>query len=308
MYVVTPKMIGLFKAKAITSPDVHKPGRPQIPCLGGLVVITGLMAGYMMGALLCGVDRYSIAMFMLTILLLGVIGLIDYIIGLRHRTKVLLCLFAGLPLALTFTGETVLHTPLGEIELGVLYYMGIPLVIAASANLTNMLAGYNGLEAGLGSVIAATMLASAIMMRQQDTAVMMAVLLGSLLAFLFYNWYPARMFLSDVGTLSIGAVVAVAAITGSMKLPFLMCIIPYTIDFFMKMSIKFRGRTKYGDARINSDGTLDPPTYPSLPHVFLKRKKLNEQGLVKIMLIFEAMFCAIALAYVVARAIQFGLW
>jgi len=303
VYIATPKMIKILKAKAITSPDIHKLGKPRIPCLGGLVVITGFMVGYMAGALSCGVDGYSIAMFILTTLLVGLIGLIDYIINLRQRTKVLLCLFAGLPLALTFTGETILRTPLGVIELGVLYYIGIPFVITASSNLTNMLAGYNGLEAGLGSVISATMLASAIILNQQDTAVMMAALLGSLVAFLFYNWYPARVFLSDVGTLSIGTVIAVAAITGRMKMSFLVCMTPYIIDFFMKASVKFQGRARHGDAKISSDGTLNPPPYPSLPHLFLKYKRSNEPGLVKAMLLFEAMFCSITLAYTFLRAI-----
>jgi UDP-N-acetylglucosamine--dolichyl-phosphate N-acetylglucosaminephosphotransferase len=154
---------------------------------------------------------------------------------------------------------------------------------------------------------ASTMLISALIMRQGDTALMMAALLGALLAFLRFNWHPARIFLSDVGTLSIGAVMAVAAITGRIKLPFLMVMAPHVIDFFMKASTSFRGRSVYGDTEINADGGLDPPPYPSLPHVFMRRTRLNEPRLVRRLLLFESLFCAITLLYVVARAMDFGL-
>jgi len=307
VYLATPRVIHLFRAKRLTTPDVHKPGNPQVPCLGGLVVIAGLVPAYIGGALMFGVDRYSITIFPLIILLIGMIGLVDYLIDPKQRTKVLLCLAAGLPLALTFSGDTNIYTPIITLKLGLLYYVAIPLIIAAAANLANMLAGYNGLEAGLGSMTATTMLASAVLMRQWGSAVMMASLLGALAAFLPYNRYPARIFLSDVGTLSIGAVVAVAAITGKMEVPLLICMIPHIVDFFMKMSVRFGGRRIYGDSRLNPDCTLNPPPYPSLPHVFLRRKRLDEPGLVKVMLLLEGVFCVIALLFVIVQAAHSGL-
>jgi len=307
VYVITPKTIKLFVERSITSPDVHKPGSPQVPCLGGLLLLAGLMVGFMAGSLVYNIDKYFIAMFMLTILLLGVIGLIDHLIGLSHKARVLLCLLAGFPLALTYTGDTAFHTPIGEVELGLLFYIAIPLVITASSNLTNMLAGYNGLEAGFGALISGTLLLSSLMLRQPETAIMMAAMLGVTLAFLRYNWYPARIFLSDVGTLSLGAVIAVAAIVARIKLPFLICMIPYAVDFFMKATAKFQGRSKYGDTKVNSDGSLDPPPYRSLPHLFLTRWRLSEPKLVKVLLLFETVFCVIALAYTVMQAIKFGL-
>lgn len=301
VYVLTPKAARLFRERSLTSPDVHKPLKPQIPCLGGLIILGGLMAGFLLGSIVGGIERGDAAMFVLTILLLGVVGLIDYLLDLGHRMKVVLCFFAGLPLALMFNGDSVLYTPFGRLEFGVLYCVIIPFVVTAAANLTNMFAGFNGLESGLGSLIAGTMLLSALITHELESAIMMAALLGSLIAFLLYNWYPSKIFLSDVGTLSIGAVIAVAVVTGRMKLAFVFCLLPFFIDFLMKASIKFEGRIKHGDAKLNPDGTLNPPPYPALPHIILKYKRLDEPKLVRTMLLFQAVFCAIALTHVIMQ-------
>jgi len=63
--------------------------------------------------------------------------------------------------------------------------------------------------------------------------------LGALIAFLYYNWYPARILIGDVGTLSIGAIIASAVIIGDFEAAGAIIIIPYFLDFLIKAANRF---------------------------------------------------------------------
>lgn len=58
--------------------------------------------------------------------------------------------------------------------------------------------------------------------------------LGALLGVIYFNWYPARVLVGDVGTLSIGAIIATAVIVGNLETAGVIVIIPYAVDFLIK--------------------------------------------------------------------------
>jgi len=84
--------------------------------------------------------------------------------------------------------------------------------------------------------------------------VLMIAMIGSLLAFMYYNWYPAKVFMGDVGTLSIGASIASAVIIGNLEFAGVIIIIPYLIDFIYKAKSGFPSRDWWGTLR--EDGKL----------------------------------------------------
>jgi UDP-N-acetylglucosamine--dolichyl-phosphate N-acetylglucosaminephosphotransferase len=120
-----------------------------------------------------------------------------------------------------------------------------------------MLGGFNGIEAGMGIVgmAALTMIA----FRQGETTALLILLSasGALMAFLRYNWYPAKIFIGDVGTLTIGAVIASSAIVGNFEAAGIIIMLPYIVDFVIKSRNGFPSQGWWG---INQDGKLYCPT------------------------------------------------
>jgi UDP-N-acetylglucosamine--dolichyl-phosphate N-acetylglucosaminephosphotransferase len=79
---------------------------------------------------------------------------------------------------------------------------------------------------------------------------------GALLAFLYFNWYPAKVFPGDTMTYSVGALVACVAILGDMEKIAILLFIPYVIDFILPMRKRLRVEAF---AKVNDDGSLEQP-------------------------------------------------
>jgi UDP-N-acetylglucosamine--dolichyl-phosphate N-acetylglucosaminephosphotransferase len=76
-----------------------------------------------------------------------------------------------------------------------------------------------------------------------------AAMLGALIAFLPFNWNPARVFSGDIGNLSIGAALACAVVIGNMESVGLILVIPYLIDFAIKALNRFLSTKWWGENR-----------------------------------------------------------
>lgn len=158
-----------------------------------------------------------------TFIFFGILGLYDDIVkffeiggskvGLNLKEKFLaqLLLGAGIGWYLYASlGISILNIPyFGVIDLGVWFIPFASLVITGFSNAFNITDGLDGLASGLLmiSLFALILLASSIL----DTPITLfiALWIGGLLAFLYFNTYPARIFLGDVGSLSFGATLAV---------------------------------------------------------------------------------------------------
>jgi UDP-N-acetylglucosamine--dolichyl-phosphate N-acetylglucosaminephosphotransferase len=219
-----------------------------------------------------------------TILGVGFIGLIDDYLNIPQKYKIILPAIAGLPLAFAFIDRFLFWVPFfGYINLGIFYpLLLIPIGITASSNLTNMYAGLNGLEIGCGLITCTfTFLAAAIIGRW-SAVIVLAPMIGALAAFLLYNRFPARIFPGDVGTMAIGACLAVAAIVGRIKIIAVVALIPYIINFLMYV-IKVRYFMSHPEAKfasVREDGTLKPPEggefgslYYAMMHLFKRGER-----------------------------------
>jgi UDP-N-acetylglucosamine--dolichyl-phosphate N-acetylglucosaminephosphotransferase len=119
-----------------------------------------------------------------------------------------------------------------------------------------MVAGYNGLEAGMGVLILSTMSYFAYRSGNQNAMILALCMVGALLAFLYFNWYPAKVFPGDTMTYSVGALAACVAILGDMEMIALILFLPYAIDFFLQIRSRFKSEAF---AKVNEDGSLDKP-------------------------------------------------
>jgi UDP-GlcNAc:undecaprenyl-phosphate GlcNAc-1-phosphate transferase len=89
--------------------------------------------------------------------------------------------------------------------------------IVAIINAVNMIDGLDGLAAGAGLIISATLFSISLYLGNIESSFILAALSGALLGFLCYNFHPARIFLGDSGSLFIGFLLAVSAIQSSSK-------------------------------------------------------------------------------------------
>jgi UDP-N-acetylglucosamine--dolichyl-phosphate N-acetylglucosaminephosphotransferase len=296
-FIVVPWLIKNLKNTSAVGRDLNKKGHPRIPEMGGLAVVIGFYVGVNV-LTIWGNDDLPSSIFYLSLLaVLGaaVTGIMDDLFNLRQRIKAFLPFIFAIPLgsAMLDTGNTVL---LG-INFGILILIIAPFGITAAANAANMLEGFNGLGAGLGIIITSTMIVLSVIMNRTEGLFLLFPLLGALIAFLWFNKYPAKIFPGDSMTLFVGATIACAAIVSNMKSIGAILFIPLIVEFFLKVRGRFRGEN-YG--KIDEDGRL---TYrgriESLAHVLMRWKKLKEWQLVGVFWLVEIVICTITVVAVV---------
>jgi len=244
---ITPIVIRSTRDAGIVGTDVHKKNKPLVSELGGVAIAAGIIAALLFAVAAtsftslqaifkAAIDNSYLLAVLSVVLSIEMIGFLDDILGLRQRNKFLLPFAASLPLsavkvaalhpfALPIIGVVTAITPI------IYELLFIPIGIAAATNLTNTFAGYNGLETGLGAVIALFLFVIGYSQGNDATMLLSASLIGASLAFLRYNWYPARIFPDDVGTLLIGAMIASIVIVGGIELAGAILMLPYIVDF-----------------------------------------------------------------------------
>ena len=207
----------------------HK-SKEGTPTMGGLIFIIPTIFTVIILLLMNKIEfsenLFIILFVFISYALLGFLD--DYLIIKRHNNEGLTeiqKLFGQLLIALVFFyifmrsgGKPVLdiHTLGLEINMGWFYGIFLLFVLVASSNAVNITDGLDGLAGGL-SVIA--FLAFGLIAwnadwvaGNQDIAIFCFVLIGSLLGFLVYNTNPAKVFMVDTGSLSLGATLASVAI------------------------------------------------------------------------------------------------
>jgi len=170
-------------------------------------------------------DELNILFF--TFISFGLLGLYDDIkkffgfqktnfFGLRLRHKFFIQWILGFTIGVLLyrnLGIDFINIPfLGVIKLGIWYIPFAAFVIVAFTNAFNITDGLDGLASGLLTIclFAFWILAS----RALDTplSIFLSLWIGALLAFLYFNVYPARIFLGDVGALAFGATLGVVGL------------------------------------------------------------------------------------------------
>ncbi len=308
---VTPHFINYFKSLGFVGIDVHKKEKPKVAEMGGVPVIFGFLAGIFLFIWLqvffYGKTKNLVEMFasISTILIIFIIGFLDDISsvarkgkkkksGLKQWQKPLLTLPASIPLIAIMAGNSVLHIPfIGPVDTGILYpLLIVPIAVVGASNAINMLAGLNGLEAGMSSVLLFFLGIYSFLHGSFYPAVLALCFAFSLFAFLIYNKYPAKIFPGDSLCYSAGACVAAVTITANIEKYALLCFLPWFFELILKMRTRFKGES-FG--KLTEDGRLiAPEKCTSLTHVVMKLGKFGEKGVVAFLIIIEIILCVLA--------------
>jgi UDP-N-acetylglucosamine--dolichyl-phosphate N-acetylglucosaminephosphotransferase len=271
---LTKWWISVARKYKLQGKDQNKYAKPLVSEAGGIAVVISIIISVMLYIFFKNFVLGSLTHFIevltlvVTLLLACFIGFIDDILGkdLAGWKKVLMTIIIAVPLMVINAGT---HTMLG-IEFGLIYPLVlIPIAMIGATNGYNLLAGYNGLEAGLGTVIFTVFGLIALVHGQFWLALIAGIIVLALLAFLVFNKFPAKVFPGDSLTYSLGALVACFAILGNMEKAALILFIPFIIEGILQARGRFKTET-FGIP--NKDNTLNQPYKKiySIIHVLLR--------------------------------------
>ena len=187
---------------------------------------------YPYGSLLSGILLGSSLMFLL--------GLVDDIYNLNAKFK----LFIQIAIAtlVYLLGVKINSIPFfGGIDLGFWSYPITLLWIVGISNAVNFIDGVDGLAGSVVTVNAITLAIIAVTMSPSSpiSALIGFILAGAMLAFLTYNFNPAKIFMGDSGALFSGFLLAAISITGVMKTATIAILLPFVVLAVPIMDITF---------------------------------------------------------------------
>ena len=152
-----------------------------------------------------------------------VLGMIDDIVPLNALLKFCVQIFAALIVVLygelrieTFSNPNIFSDS-PYIHLG---FWSIPITviwIVAITNAVNLIDGLDGLAVGVSSIASISLLIIALILSEQNIALLMAALAGACIGFMPYNLNPAKIFMGDTGSTFLGFILATVSIQGLFK-------------------------------------------------------------------------------------------
>jgi len=230
--------------------------------MGGLYFIAAA-TGVSVGLAVIGLTRALLPL--AALLLFGLLGAFDDLRALRDRTAVGwrfggkfvtqwgLALVVGLILTLGSRSHPLIWPGRDQpIELGWWAWPLATLLVVACANAVNLTDGLDGLAGGVSGLALAAFGALALLEGDRGVGLFCFALVGSLLAFLWFNCHPARVFMGDVGAEALGAALAaVALLSGHLLLLPLIGVVLVAealSDIIQVGWFKFT-RKKYGEGR-----------------------------------------------------------
>ncbi|MGD9734054.1 MAG: phospho-N-acetylmuramoyl-pentapeptide-transferase [Solirubrobacterales bacterium] len=194
------------------------------PTMGGLIIFASICVPYLV---LSDRDAQSLVVFGIALGSAAIGFADDYIkivkrrsLGLSARYKILFQI--GLALVLWWVArhevglEPILELRIGggSLDLGpILYFVLVFGVLAGTSNGVNLTDGLDGLAAGSCAIVLLAYTAiSFIANQQQDLALLSACLVGACIGFLWYNAFPASIFMGDTGSLGLGGAIGALAV------------------------------------------------------------------------------------------------
>jgi UDP-N-acetylglucosamine--dolichyl-phosphate N-acetylglucosaminephosphotransferase len=315
----TKFVIGYLYESGIVIEDKNKEKPVKLPGSGGIAVAFGIIVGilvYAFGGSFISLSPVIIISNLLavalSIVLIALVGFLDDINiksqkvmttdlmdtkkGLKQWQKPLLTIIGALPLIAINAGVSTVTIPLiGQVPLGIIYPLVVlPLAIVFVSNAFNLLGGFDGLQPGMALVATAGFLIYSLRFGNSIGTLLSAILFASLLAFLPFNAYKAKIIPGDSFTYAIGATFVAIMVMGSAESFGVVIFIPWILEFLLHLRKKF----KVTDVGIRQkDGTFKAPygkNIYSLTHWVMNRGRLTETKITVYLCLVEVVFVMLA--------------
>lgn len=304
--------------RALDRPDERKRHAGEIPRLGGVAIFVGL--GLAAGAgLLAGwkewgtlIPRSEHAAFALGTGLVFLIGVLDDLYGVSPAKKFLVQFVAAWLVVQVGWSFGALNLPfVGEIDLGVWGGVVSMLWLVGVTNAINLIDGLDGLASGVVAIIAVSLLVYSFVQGNPGSVVLLASITGACVGFLRHNWAPARIYLGDSGSLTLGFLLAAISLHSSLKaqaavailVPVLALGLP-VIDTLLVMAVRFFGGEGAPFARRFARMFRADRSHI---HHLLGGLVAHRHGLVALLYGTAIVFCAAALAVALTGETALGL-
>jgi UDP-N-acetylglucosamine--dolichyl-phosphate N-acetylglucosaminephosphotransferase len=321
-YGLVPVFNGFMKSIGVVGSDIMKEDKNPVADMGGPGVVTGFLLGvfFYIGIEILIPPRLNGLVYILatlsTVLIITLIGVFDTLtalskeregegefeqfkkIGIPRWLYFFVPLPAAVPLMALNAGVNHMVIPfIGKVEFGLWYPLFlVPVAVLCCSNATNFLAGFNGLEAGMGFVIHLAIGLYAYQQGQFNAAMIALTFAFALLGFLRYNWYPAKVFPGDLNY-TIGAVYSSVAIIGNMEKFAILCFMPYIVEAFLKAASRFEAES-YGV--LQPDGTVKPreDKIRGMTHLVMSMGDFTEPQVTTILIGIQVVVAALSFALV----------
>jgi UDP-N-acetylglucosamine--dolichyl-phosphate N-acetylglucosaminephosphotransferase len=298
-FVIIPKLIKKMKESGITGKDVNKKGKPEIPEMGGVAVLFAFTISLCfvvgMGKLIDSIIEPPILAAISVFFVAALIGIIDDVSILSQRFKCVFAAFAALPLMLIHFGTPSISLPFNmviDFNYHLYWLILVPFGVTGVANAMNMSAGYNGVESGQVVVISFFLLIISVVKGTPEVSLMIfAALMGSALALYYFNRYPSKIFVGDIGSLGMGAVIAAGVIMGNIEFYGIICILPAFYEATATAYYALRREERKNACNhpiILKNGNLKSPKGAekyTLFYLILSKKPMPERRLVNVVLL-----------------------
>ena len=287
-----------IKIGAVDTPGGRHIHKKVMPKLGGLAIFFGFLLGYM----IFGEHSEQMNSVLIGSFIIVITGLCDDICSLKPREKLLGQLVAACIIA--FYGKILLVdiSAFGfYLNFGVLTYPLTIMFILACINCINLIDGLDGLSGGISAIYYLTIGIIGILVGKVDLEfVLTFVMLGSTLGFLVHNFYPAKIFAGDTGSMFMGFIIAVIALLGfknvtmtSLIIPLLILAIPILDTLFAIIRRALKGEKIFeGDAC-------------HVHHQLLSRN-LSQRTTVLIIYFIDLLFAFASIVYIIDKENKFS--
>jgi len=224
---LSPKFIEFLRRREFgqqireEGPQEHH-AKAGTPTMGGIIIFTAIAVPFL---LLTDFDARSVGVFGVAVAcaLLGFAD--DYMkvarrrsLGLRGRTKLVVTVLIAVGLWLVATEWAGLPDTINlriidaQVDVGILYPVFIYLVVAGTTSAVNLTDGLDGLAAGCAAIVLLAYIAITFTTRQTDLALVAGCLVGACVGFLWFNSFPASIFMGDTGSLALGGALGAMAV------------------------------------------------------------------------------------------------
>ena len=247
---------------AVDHPGGRKHQSASVPRLGGVAMAVGIAMGagsllVLRFAELTGQlirPRTEVMALLFGTALVFLLGVVDDLIDVSSFKKFVIQTVAASLLVMNGWSFGVVRVlGLGEVELGLFDNVISVLFIVGVTNAINLIDGLDGLAGGVVAIISASLSVYALLFLGNPlTVVITASLTGASLGFLRHNWAPAKIFMGDSGSLTLGFLLAAASVESVKTQAWVAILVPVValgvpvIDTLLVMLLRFIDRSSTG--------------------------------------------------------------